>query len=84
MWKLLIMLHLWMDIVLLSRHPASIHRPVHRFSETVYQPVPNPDGPVILVLVWVESGPVWTHMKEKVVHWFVGSTREKHGGRKPV
>ena len=24
-------------------------RPVHRFSETVYQPVPNPDGPVILV-----------------------------------
>jgi len=49
MWKLLIMLHLWMDIVLLSRHPASIHRPVHRFSETVYQPVPNPDGPVILV-----------------------------------
>jgi len=52
------MLHLWMDIVLLSRHPASIHRPVHRFSETVYQPVPNPDGPVILVpsLGWIRTG----------------------------
>jgi len=38
---------------------ASSSRPVHRFSKTEYQPVPNPDGPPSTrFLAWVGDGPV--------------------------
>ena len=44
-------------------------------------PHPTQMDPPFRSLAWVEAGPVWTHMKEEVVHWFAGSTRENHGGR---
>jgi hypothetical protein len=53
-------------------------RPVRRFSEIGYQPAPDPEGPVVLVLAQVGAGPVWTHTMETVVCWFAVWIRENH------